>query len=404
MRWFARERSESPQAAAEKLDRAPRTEPRPEPAPELDAEHGTALGWDAITAASAVVYPGQTPHRWVTLVSRAVGGDDPLDLIAVYRATDPQPHWHYVTYGLSDVLSAADPPSDLSPALASVASGFGFELTFRLVDPAAADPDAHPPVWPTTLLSGLARYVVDTSNVFAPGHFISTHGPLTTSVPTGLVALGFVEDPDLGTISAPHGQVRFLQAVGLTADEVDLGSAWAMGSFLDLLVADDELGAPRGLTDLARASIAADPRVRVQVESATARDGSSIGVLFGEQVSLEADDDQAVLTLSTAAVPGVARTLPGRIPYGRPLRLVGNDGAVTLRPGPAFAVETSTLVLDDDAMEAFADALDDDPGDHAVPGLPLLLRVVPTARRPHPDPRPSAPRQLVSSVPTARRS
>ncbi len=371
MRWSARERSDSTPAAADGVDTS---------GPELDQ----APGWDAITVASAAVYPGQTPHRWATDPAGAVG-DDPLDLIAVYRATDPQPHWHYVTYGLSDLYGAPDPMAQTS--------GFGFELTFRLVDDAAADPGAHPPVWPTSLLSSLAGYVADTSNAFAPGHFIATNGPLTTSTPTELVALGFVEDPDLGTISTPHGQVRFLQAVGLTADEVDLGSAWAMAAFLDLLVVPDSRVAPRGLTDLSRASLTADPDLRAQVESATARDGSSIGVLYGEEVSLVEDDDQTVLTLSTAAVPGVARTLPGRLPFGRPLRLVGNAGAVTLRPGSQFAVEASALVLDDDAAAAVADALVEDPGDHVVPGLPLLVRVVPTARRSRSDVR-SAPQPV----------
>ncbi len=376
MRWFERERSDSQPGTTEKIDA-----PQPEPGPEPD----TAPGWDAITLASAAVYPRQTPHRWATILSRALGGDDPLDLVAVYRATDPQPHWHYVTYGLSDLYGLPDP--------ASQTSGFGFELTFRLVDPAAADPGSHPPVWPTSLLSNLADYVVETSNAFGPGHFISTKGPLTTSVLTELVALGFVEDPDLGTIDTPRGQVRFLQAVGLTADEVDLGSAWAMGSLLDLMVVPDSQVAPRGLTDLSRASIAAYPTLRTQVEQATAREGSSIGVLYGEQVSLVEDDDQIVLTLSTAAVPGVARTLPGRIPFGRPLRLIGSDGAVTLRPGSQFAVEASTLVLDDEAVAAVADALVEDLGDHLVSGLPLMVRVVPTARR-SPEARTSTPQRV----------
>lgn len=381
MRWFARERSDSPPETAEKAD-AP---PHPEPGPALDTALDTAPGWDAITISSATVYPGQTPHRWATVLSRSLGRDDPLDLIAVYRATDPQPHWHYITYGLSDLYCAPDPMCRTS--------GFGFELTFRLADPAAVDPGAHPPVWPTSLLSNLAGYVVDTSNAFAPGHFISTNGPLTTSVPTELVALGFVEDPDLGTISTPRGQVQFLQAVGLTADEVDLGSAWVMSAFLDL-VTSDGLVAPRGLTDLSRTSVTARPDLRARVESATARDGSSIGVLYGEQVSLVEDDDQTVLTLSTAAVPGVARTLPGRLPYGRALRLVGNDGAVTLRPGSEFAVEASALVLDAAAAAAVADALVEDLGDHRVSGLPLLVRVVPTARRSSLDTRASTPQPV----------
>ena len=44
--------------------------------------------------------------------------------ISIYRAEDP-PHWHFVTYGFSELYSKE---SD-DPAV----SGWGFELTFRLV-------------------------------------------------------------------------------------------------------------------------------------------------------------------------------------------------------------------------------------------------------------------------------
>ncbi|MCL2423291.1 MAG: suppressor of fused domain protein [Micrococcales bacterium] len=359
MRLFTRGRSDQAKVEVEPVAVVP--QPR-------SGDADTAPGWDAITAISAGVYPGQTPHRWAP----AADSDEPLDLIAVYRAVDPEPHWHYVTYGMSDLYTVPKPDA---PAQAT--SGFGFELTFRLVDPSAADPEAHPPGWPTMLLSNLARYVVSTSNVFAAGHFINTNGPLTTTMVTELVALGFVDDPDLRTIFTPCGRVRFLQAVGMTAEEVDLGSAWVMRSFLDLLLRAN----PAGLTDLSRGSITADPDVRSQVEAATEREGSSIGVLYGEKVALDSDRDQTVLTLSAAAVPGVARTLSGRIRFGRPLLLVGNEGSVTLRPGDRFGVESAALVLDDYAAEAITNALVEDLGTHFVPGLPLMLRVVPTARR-----------------------
>ncbi|MCL2467962.1 MAG: suppressor of fused domain protein [Micrococcales bacterium] len=362
MRLFARGRSDETQVEVEPLEAVLRPEP---------GEPGTAPGWDAITAVSSGAYPNQTPHRWTTTPGRGAG-PEPLDLIAVYRGLDPEPHWHYVSYGLSDLYTVPDPEAG-----ASETSGFGFELTFRLVDPAAVDPAAHPAVWPTTLLSNLARYVVSTSNVFSVGHFINTNGPLTTTTVTELVALGFVEDTDLRSIFTPCGRVRFLQAIGLTAEEVDLGSAWVMSSFLDLLLRHN----PRGLTDLDRGSITADPAVRGQVEVATAREGSSIGVLYGEKVALEWDQDQTILTISAAAVPGVVRTLPGRIRFGRPLLLVGNEGSVTLRPGDRFGVEPGALVLDDYAATAVTNALVEDLGDHFVPGLPLKLRVVPTARR-----------------------
>ena len=54
-----------------------------------------------------------------------LGGNDPLDGISVYTAKEPIEHWHFVTYGFSELYEkeTGDPEN----------SGFGFELTFRLV-------------------------------------------------------------------------------------------------------------------------------------------------------------------------------------------------------------------------------------------------------------------------------
>lgn len=63
------------------------------------------------------------------------------------------PHWHYISFGLSDLhgdgrvheYRGNDGPS-----------GFGFELTLRL----RREPDeTAPPTWPAALMQALARYV-----------------------------------------------------------------------------------------------------------------------------------------------------------------------------------------------------------------------------------------------------
>jgi len=61
------------------------------------------------------------------------GGNDSLDRISVYTATEPMEHWHFVTYGFSELYEKEkeDPEH----------SGFGFELTFRL---AKADRETEP--------------------------------------------------------------------------------------------------------------------------------------------------------------------------------------------------------------------------------------------------------------------
>lgn len=82
-----------------------------------------------------MVYPGQpNPLQVTAVVKYWLGGPDPLDYISMYaNAGQPEsgvsPHWHYVTFGLSDLhgdgrvhdFSGVDGPS-----------GYGFELTFRL--------------------------------------------------------------------------------------------------------------------------------------------------------------------------------------------------------------------------------------------------------------------------------
>lgn len=70
------------------------------------------------------------------------------------------PHWHYISFGLSDLHGDGrvhDPSGPENP------SGFGFELTFRL----KREPeDTSPPTWPATLMQSLAKYVFQ-SGIFS---------------------------------------------------------------------------------------------------------------------------------------------------------------------------------------------------------------------------------------------
>ncbi|WP_256843440.1 suppressor of fused domain protein, partial [Pseudomonas aeruginosa] len=77
-------------------------------------------GWDAINAALSPLYAGQEPRHYGTALPYTLGGQDPLDGISVYWADAPVPHWHYITYGFSELY--AKESSD------AAASGYGFEL------------------------------------------------------------------------------------------------------------------------------------------------------------------------------------------------------------------------------------------------------------------------------------
>ena len=77
------------------------------------------------------------PRHFGTLLSHTLGGNDPLDGISVYWADAPVPHWHYVTYGFSELYAKESSDAD--------ASGYGFELTFRLAAEAGEDGSGAPP-------------------------------------------------------------------------------------------------------------------------------------------------------------------------------------------------------------------------------------------------------------------
>ena len=150
---------------------------------------GTA-GWDAINAALARLYPGQAPRHYGTGLSHTLGGEDPLDGVSIYWNPTPRPHWHYISYGLSELYDKqSDDPQE---------SGFGFELSFRLAAAPEQDSSSEPPLWPLDLLQNLARYVFRSGYVFEAGHHLDANGPIALDEPTQLRHLAFVPDPQLG--------------------------------------------------------------------------------------------------------------------------------------------------------------------------------------------------------------
>lgn len=71
---------------------------KPEP-----ADDETTPGWEAISRACDRLYPGQEPKHYGTIIKWVLGGNDPLDGISAYKAPGPPPHWHIVSYGLTEL-------------------------------------------------------------------------------------------------------------------------------------------------------------------------------------------------------------------------------------------------------------------------------------------------------------
>jgi Suppressor of fused protein (SUFU) len=166
-------------------------------------------GWQAIDDAMAALYRDLRPHHVGYQPPAAFSNN--LQGCSAYAARG---HWHYVTYGLSELYVPA--PED-DPTI----SGWGFELTMRV-------PRAHqtgPPGWPFTMINEMAKHVKGNAVALEPGHRIDLRQAVTgfPSLPdapsTGLTVFAVTADPELGTITTSNGRVTFLQLVGVTQAE-----------------------------------------------------------------------------------------------------------------------------------------------------------------------------------------
>lgn len=280
-------------------------------------------GWDAINAALEPHYGDQEPLHWGTVVRWRVGGPDPLDGLSAYRAPGPPPHWHYVSYGLSELYAKESDDPEIS--------GWGMELTFRLAR-GADDTDA--PLWPVSLMQNLARYVFESGNVLGVGDHLDLNGPIALDEQTEIVAIAFAEDDQLGTIDTPHGSLTFVQIVGVTMDEYEAVQEWDTTKFLEILRART----PLLVTDLGRGSILGDGDTAAAVQEGTARDGSSMGQLNTDELDWDLDGATIRLVIGATTVPRLLRMLKGRLPFDLPLLLRSESKEVAIAPAGSFNV------------------------------------------------------------------
>lgn len=323
-------------------------------------------GIDAIDAAMQALYPDQPGHYYGTVVPYMLGGGDPLDLLGAWESERGQPHWHYVTYGFSELY---EKETD-NPAV----SGYGFELTFRL----KRGEEEQPPVWPMNLLQNLARYVFTSGNVFGPGHHMNANGPIALETDTQLTALGFCTDPELGELDTPNGHLTFLQVVGLTADEMEGMICWDGEKFLTEL----ERHLPLCITDLDRNSQMSNTEFRTAWLQGVERDGSSTGSFYINMLEIDVSSELPLLRLGAGRGEILSTVLRARVGKGRGLFLFGKDQAVLFTPG----VQTGAVMQDDvftvtmtsQAVEELCQVVSAHVGVYPLKSVPLLVELLPT--------------------------
>ena len=191
----------------------------------------TAAGWDAIDAACKHLYGEQVPRHVGYTPGRAFG--TVLQGCSAYRAED---HWHYVTYGLSNIFDEDEGENDGF-------SGWGYELTWRVRDLAGGE---QPPGWPFTILQRLAKWAAEAPLLLEEGTRLHIPGPVTgfphTDGPdTDLTGILVATDPQLGQISTVNGRVTFLQFVAVDAGDVALAKENGSPAVLERLIRVDPL-------------------------------------------------------------------------------------------------------------------------------------------------------------------
>ncbi|AWB43737.1 branched-chain alpha-keto acid dehydrogenase subunit E2 [Paenibacillus sp. CAA11] len=342
----------------------------------MSEEAGTA-GWDAIDTALQKIYGDQEPKHYGTMISYMLGGPDPLDGISVYEVNDPVPHWHFVTYGFSELY---DKESDNAEY-----SGYGFELTLRLSRPAGEE---EPPGWALNLLQNMGRYVFNSGNIFNSGDYLDANGPICLGSPTKLTALAFTDDPFLPQIDTPNGKVEFLQMVGITGDELEAMQIWNTSGVLAACKAQ----MPLYITDLMRDSVLEQESVAESVRLGSESEGSSTGFLAVDQLAAErikkgffkGSADEITLGAKQAGIIG--KLITGRITKGRSLSLVGKGVQVIFDPAdqPGFEREESgiRIKLNDAAVTELARHLKPVAGTFELSAIKgLSFQIIPTQIR-----------------------
>ncbi len=322
-------------------------------------------GFDAISNAMKALYPDQEGLFYSAVLPYALGGKDPLDGVEVWESEHGTPHWHYITYGFTELYEKeGDDPEE---------SGYGFELTFRL----KRGSEEQPPAWPVNLLQNLARYVFSSGNVFGPGHHMSCNGPIALETDTRLTALGFRIDPELGGLNTPNGHMVFLQAVAITGDEMDALMCWNGEKFL----AELEKQIPLCVTDLSRSSQMEIPALYSACQNGMKQDGSSTGFLYLDETGADLKNSRAWLRLGAGRGQVLVNMLRARVGKGRALRLQGREAAVQFNPGDqavSAAEGILYLTMPEQALSELCGVLSGHAGVYPLSSFPLTVELVPT--------------------------
>ncbi len=353
-------------------------------------------GFTYISNRIKAFYPDQEGLYYGTILPGYLGGNDPLEGVEVWKSDTGCPHWLYVTYGFTDLYPDEDGDAededenddhnsteddrddnenkyDADDSKNAV-SGFGFELTFRL----KRGSEDTPPGWPINMMQNLARYVFSSGNTFDSGHYLNANGPIALETDTQLTCLGFLTDPELGRINTVNGSMVFLEAIGITEDELNAMMCWNGESFLNELLKYT----PYGIADLSRTTLMKQPDFRHTWEQGIERDGSSTGVLYLSDLTASLEDRKAYLKLGAGHIDQILTLLRARIGKDRSFVLQCNDTAACFKCAQQPDIDTDSdaviISLTLENLDEICGLLKPHVGTYPMRTIALTIEVVPT--------------------------
>ncbi|CAG9859286.1 unnamed protein product [Phyllotreta striolata] len=245
--------------------------------PPLNILPPTPAGLESLYTLCRKIYPDQVnPLQVTALLKFWLGGPDPLDYVSMYANPGvPQenipPHWHYISFGLSDLHGDGRVHDVTGP---EGLSGFGFELTFRL----KREPEeTAPPTWPATLMQSLAKYVFQSGNSLCAGDHVSWHCALDNSE-SRMQHMLMTTDLQLKTAHTPFGTVDFIQVVGICTEELKAAQQWNGAGILDMITRIPSAGGLWHITDMRRGEsiFELDVNAHEEVERGFELEGSNL--------------------------------------------------------------------------------------------------------------------------------
>lgn len=200
------------------------------------------------------------------------------------------PHWHYISFGLSDLHGDGRVHPKEPMTFPEARSGMGFELTFRLIKTENDTTEAtnskfpdRPPTWPANLLQALARYVFQTGNRLCVGDNVPWRKSLDNSN-SKIQHMLIADDPQLKRTETPFGWVDFCQIVGVTEEEVEQASRWNGNGIINMLKKDSKTGGEWLITDMKRSQSVFEmfPETLRQLEQDLENEGSDLAGVNAE--------------------------------------------------------------------------------------------------------------------------